>query len=395
MAHIFLELVALFSIGSVAYSYAIYPFVLTCVAGITQTIRDARYVLGKHERRSAGDGNLPHVAVVISAFNEERHIRSRIENLLALDYPSHLLEVYIGSDGSTDRTNEILASIEGPHVHIFAFEENRGKSSVLNDLADRTSSQILIFSDANTYFDRQALRRLVTHFDDALVGAVSGELRLKGSDGDNQDSLYWRLEQYLKFFEARIGGLLGANGAIYAIRRSLWQPLATDTICDDFCIAMNVAASGYKLVYEPTAWAEEDTPDAIEEEYKRRVRIGIGNFQSLIRHPEYFFGTSAGTRFTYLSHKILRWIAPHLLIVGLLVSCTLAINSTSWRIAVVVQIGCYLGAWATYQASRSGHSLPGPLRILAFLFALNWALLVASFRYATGRYRGAWGRTNR
>ena len=395
MVHTVLAIVVLISIGFVVYSYALYPLVLTCVAGFVQVARDARYIFKKHERRIADDVELPRVAVVISAFNEERHIGARVENLLELDYPANLMKIYIGSDGSTDRTNEIMAAIHDERVCMFPFERNRGKASVLNDLVERTEAPILVFSDANTDFDRQALRRLVAHFADAGVGAVSGELRLASSGGDNQDSLYWRIEQYLKFFEARIGGLLGANGAIYAIRRVLWKPLAADTICDDFCVAMSVAATGHRLVYEPTAWANEDTPNAIGEEYKRRVRIGIGNFQALMRHPEYLGNTSAGTVFAYVSHKVLRWIAPHLLVLALVASCILAMDSASWRAFAIVQMGGYLGAWLLYRASGRGFSLPRVLRVPTFLFALNWAFLVASFRYATGRYNGSWRRTHR
>ena len=393
--HLALVLIALVSIGAVVYSYVLYPFVLAAVAGWVQTVRDARYVLGKRDRRVLREAELPLVAVVISAYNEERHIGPRIENLLALDYPADRLKILIGSDGSRDRTGEIMAGFNDPRLQACVFEHNRGKASVLNDLVSRADAPIIAFSDANTYFERQALRRLVTHFADARVGAVSGELRLKGAAGDNQDSLYWRVEQFLKFFEARIGGLLGANGAIYAIRRELWQPLASDTICDDFCVAMSVAATGHRLVYEPAAWAEEDTPDAIGEEYKRRVRIGIGNFQALVRHPEYLSRTSAGTRFAYVSHKVLRWIAPHLLVLGLAASLWLAHASWGWRIFAGLQIVGYVGAAALYGVSSRGGQLPGLLRIPAFLFALNWAFLIASYRYATGRYSGSWRRTAR
>ena len=393
--HLALVLIALVSIGAVVYSYVLYPFVLAAVAGWVQTVRDARYVLGKRDRRVLREAELPLVAVVISAYNEERHIGPRIENLLALDYPADRLKILIGSDGSRDRTGEIMAGFNDPRLQACVFEQNRGKASVLNDLVSRTDAPIIAFSDANTYFERQALRRLVAHFADARVGAVSGELRLKGAAGDNQDSLYWRVEQFLKFFEARIGGLLGANGAIYAIRRELWQPLASDTICDDFCVAMSVAATGHRLVYEPAAWAEEDTPDAIGEEYKRRVRIGIGNFQALVRHPEYLSRTSAGTRFAYVSHKVLRWIAPHLLVLGLAASLWLAHASWGWRIFAGLQIVGYVGAAALYGVSSRGGQLPGLLRIPAFLFALNWAFLIASYRYATGRYSGSWRRTAR
>ncbi len=389
------EILALVCIGAVLYSYALYPLLLALVASAAQGLRDAKYVLAKRDRRTESDAALPEIGIVISAFNEERHIRQRIDNLLALDYPPHLLHAYIGSDGSRDATGAILAAQTDPRIHAFVFEKNRGKATVLNDLVQRGSEPILVFSDANTFFDRLALRRLVAHFSESGVGGVSGELRLIGVAGDNQDSLYWRVEQFLKFFEARINGLLGANGAIYAIRRSLWKPLAPDTICDDFCVAMNVSAARHRLVYEPAAWAEEEAPAGIGDEYQRRVRIGIGNFQALIRHPEYVWRTSVGTCFSYLSHKVLRWVAPHLLIVGLLVSLLLGMNSAAWLTFALLQLGAYAAAAGLYALSRRGRVLQPALRIPAFLFALNWAFLVASIRYATGQYSGSWKRTSR
>ena len=395
MASTVLVVVALLSIGAVVYSYAVYPFVLAAVAAVAQTLRDAAYVLRKRERRTRGDAELPKVAIVIAAFNEERHIAQRIDNLLALDYPPELVRAYIGSDGSRDKTGEILQACTDTRIQALVFEQNRGKANVLNDLVGRVEEPIVVFSDANTFFDKGALRRLVAHFSDPRVGAVSGELRLIGSGGDNQDSLYWRIEQFLKFFEARINGLLGANGAIYAIRRSLWRPLRPDTICDDFCVAMNVAAARHRLVYEPAAWAEEESPLEIKDEYQRRVRIGIGNLQALVRHPEYLWGTSAGTAFAYVSHKVLRWIAPHLLILGLLASLALALQSQAWLIAALVQITTYVGAALLYALSKRGMRLPSILRIAAFLFALNWAFLVASKRYALGQFSGSWRRTSR
>ncbi|WP_313928511.1 glycosyltransferase family 2 protein [Pseudoxanthomonas sp.] len=383
-------------LGAVIYSYVIYPVLLFVISGFAQGICDIRYVLGKRERRSPSDSGLPAVAVVISAYNEERHIRARIDNLLALDYPRELLHVYVGSDGSCDRTAEILAGFNQTAVRAYIFTENRGKASVLNDLVAHTCEPILLFSDANTLFARDAVRRLVAHFCVSDVGAVSGELRLLRSSGDNQDSLYWRVEQILKFFEARIGGLLGANGAIYAIRREFWVPLATDTICDDFCVAMSVAAAGQRLVYEPNAWAEEDTPDAISEEFHRRVRIGIGNFQALFRHPEYLFCTPVATRFSYVSHKVLRWIAPHLLIVALSASLIMAsLQSHPWLLLASLQIVVYSGAALLYATSLGGVRLPSLFRILSFLFALNLAFLLASWRYVSGNYRGSWKRTRR
>ncbi|RZL03738.1 MAG: glycosyltransferase family 2 protein [Rubrivivax sp.] len=391
-----LEWVVAGCLGLVAYSYVFYPVVLAVVAMVAQFGRDAHYVMSKRDRRVSDRARmLPPVAVIISAYNEQMHLRRRIDNLLALNYPPELLRCYIGSDGSDDNTASILAACKDPRIQACVYETNRGKASVLNDLVEQARAPILVFSDANTFFHPDALLVLVKHFDQPEVGGVSGELRLKGSGGDNQDSLYWRLEQFLKFFEGRIGGLLGANGAIYAIRRRLWQPLPADTICDDFCVAMTVSASGHRLVYEPAAWAEEDTPQAIAEEYNRRLRIGIGNFQALVRHPEYITRTSLGTSFAYLSHKVLRWTAPHLLLLGLAASCLLAVESTAWVGWTFLQLLAYGSAAVLYQLTQRQVELPSLLRIVAFLFALNWAFLVASWRFARGNYRGSWRRTER
>ncbi len=406
MVDLLLSIIAIGGVVAVIYSYALYPFVLFLVGACSQGLRDVAFVFRKSERRleaqraAAGtEPDWPPVAIVISAYNEERHIVSRIENLLALDYPADRLRAYIGSDGSRDRTAELMGRFAGePRLVALPFEQNRGKASVLNDLVSRTTEPIVVFSDANTYFERGALKKLVSRFDDPKVGGVTGELRLLGNaGGDNQDSLYWRLEQFLKFFEARIGALLGANGAIYAIRRALWQPIRPDTICDDFVIAMNVSAGGHRLVYEPKAWAEEDTPEEIGEEVKRRIRIGIGNFQALVRHPQYLTRTSAATAFAYVSHKVLRWTAPHLLLLALAASVALAAQtgSSGWALYALGQALAYLAAWAGWQMSSRGVKLPTLVKLAAFLFALNWAFLIASWRYATGRYAGSWGRTSR
>jgi cellulose synthase/poly-beta-1,6-N-acetylglucosamine synthase-like glycosyltransferase len=158
---------------------------------------------------------------------------------------------------------------------------------------------------------------------------------------------------------------------------------------------MNVAATRATLRYEPRAWAEEDTPERIDEEFKRRVRIGIGNFQALMRHPEYLLRTSLATRFAYLSHKVLRWIAPHLLIASLLASCLLARDSAGWGWAAAAQALSYAGAAALWRATHRGRKLPRLFTLAAFLFALNWAFLVASWRYLRGSYGGAWQRSSR
>lgn len=370
----------------VVYAHVGFPVLLALVLRLLRTPVPAP--------RPQGDGDLPAVACVISAFNEERHVEARIRNLLTQDYPADKLRVYIGSDGSDDATPRLIQAQAGPRVHAFAFPRNRGKASVLNDLVAAASEPIVVFSDANTEFRPDAVRRLVAHFADARVGGVSGELRLLDATGDNQDSVYWRIEQFLKRGEARLGALLGANGGIYAIRRALYQPLAPDTIVDDFCVAMNVSAAGWRLAYEPQAVALEDTPADISDEYRRRVRIGIGNYQAFFRHPEYLLRTSWATRVCYLSHKVLRWFTPHLLLLALLSSAWLAPRHGLYLALMLLQLGGYGGLLVANRLRRSLR-LPRPLSLLLFFFALNWAFVVAFWRYLTGQYAGNWRRTLR
>jgi cellulose synthase/poly-beta-1,6-N-acetylglucosamine synthase-like glycosyltransferase len=220
-------------------------------------------------------------------------------------------------------------------------------------------------------------------------------LRLLDSEGHNQDSLYWRIEQALKFFEGRVGGLLGANGAIYAIRRELWPALRPDTIVDDFCIGMAVPVAGRRLIYDPSAWAQEDTPDDLQEEYHRRLRIGVGNFQALFRHPEYLTQTAWATRFAYLSHKVIRWITPHLVLLALILSLLLAMDDPAWQAFAATQVLAYGVTGALYWHSTRGGHVPRAMRLPAFFFALNWAFLRSSWRYARGGQAGSWRRTAR
>jgi len=168
---IWLEGVALGCVALVVYSYALYPFVLALLAGSVQLVRDARYVLGKRDRRmQQAPQDWPSVAVVISAYNEQLHLQGRIDNLLALDYPPSLLRCYIGSDGSSDATASILQACTDARIQAHVFEHNRGKASVLNDLVARTTEAVLVFSDANTFFHADALKRLVKHFDHPRCG---------------------------------------------------------------------------------------------------------------------------------------------------------------------------------------------------------------------------------
>lgn len=369
----------------VGYSYVLYPL---CLAAMVRLLPSPP----RHHADSTGAR--PAVACIVAAFNEERHIPARIANVLAQSYEPEKLTLYVGSDGSRDGTGQLIAARQGVRVKAFVFDKNRGKASVLNDLVAASREPILVFSDANTMFETDAVARLVERFDDAAVGAVCGELQLLDANGSNQDSAYWRIERFLKRSEAQLGGLLGANGAIYAVRREAYRPIAHDTIIDDFCIAMTAAANGWKLVYEQRAVAIEETPDDIAGEYGRRVRIGIGNYQAFFRHPEYLTATNWATRFAYVSHKVLRWFTPHLMVVALAASALLSAEAPLYRLLLLLQLAVY-GAAALVWYFNCERRLPRIVAMVYLLLTLNWAFLVAFGRYVTGRYSGSWRTTER
>ena len=369
------------SIGLVLYSYLLYP-ALMAMLGRASSLPPLNPV------------QWPSVAVVVAAYNEERHIDLRIQNFLQLDYEAENLRLYVGSDGSSDRTVELASAHESPRVRVYPFAERRGKASVLNDLLAAVKEEIVVFTDANTQFDAAAVRALVRHFSDPDVGAVSGELKLgEPLQGDNRDGSYWRIETLIKKGESRIGGLLGANGGIYAIRREYYQSIPPDTIVDDFTVVMNISTSGHRTVFEPEAVAYEEVPEGIDAEFRRRIRIGIGNYQAFFRYPEYWLRSSWVRRFTYFSHKILRWFTPQLLIVALLASLLLSRQAPYGVIFMAQVFGYFLLGLGLFVRTRI--ALPSLFAMPLFVFALNVAFLKGFWRYLSGNYSGQWRRTER
>ena len=370
----------------VAYAYAVYPMLILQIARNSKSLDISPHAVATAE--------LPSVTVIVSAFNEELHIAARIQNLLEQDYPTDRMTILIGSDGSSDRTVEIAQKLVDARLTILAFETNRGKASVLNDCVAHTNSQVLVFTDANTVFKPDTVRELVVAIDDKTAAAC-GELILKAPEqGHNVDHGYWSIERRLKAAESSIGGLIGANGGVYAIRRDCFQPLRPDTIIDDFVIAMNIGVAGKGLRYVPAAIAYEDTPGDILDEYHRRVRIGIGNYQALFRHSQYLLAAPLALRFTYLSHKVLRWLTPHFLVIALICSVVLMKGSTFYGIATVLQLVGYTVTLILF-VTRNYVPWPSILMSAMFFAVLNWAFLVGFKRFLLADYRGSWRRTER
>lgn len=375
------------SILLITYSYLVYPVLLATLAklwGKKNTCKDISNI-----------SEWPEVAVVIAAYNEEQDIKQRVENLLSQDYPAEKITYFIGSDGSTDNTNQILRQFTDSRLQAQLFETNRGKASVLNDLIQLVTQPIVVFSDANTHFEPDAIKRLVAHFDDNKVGAVCGELNLfNPGDNNNQDSTYWLYEQFLKEKEGQLDALLGANGAIYAIKTHLYTPIPINTVVDDFLIVMNVAKHKHKIIYDKLALAHEEIAPSIAEEGKRRIRIGTGNYQAFTR-LYWALNPFIGWRFfSYLSHKVLRWFTPHFMVVAFM-SNVILLGNTFYNAVLLIQILAYYLAYWGQKVSEQGRSIPAFIALLTFFVSMNYALLQGFYRFAFKNIQGTWQRTSR
>ena len=368
----------------VVYTYAAYPAVLWVLT---------RRREGPLPPQGLEDRALPTVSVLIVAHNEERFIRERIENLLALDYPADKLELAVASDGSRDRTDDIVR--EYANVRLFAYEKNAGKAAALDATVPKLNGDIAVLSDANTMMEGRALRYLARWFGDPEVGVVCGKLVLTDpATGLNVDSMYWQYETFLKRREGKLGALLGANGAIYAIRRSLFPGIHPSTIVDDFVIPLVARIrSGCRIIYDEAAVAYEETPPDLGMEFRRRTRIGAGDFQSLAFVGRLLDPRKGWIAFTFVSHKLLRWLCPFFLIAIAGASVLLA-DRTFYALALVAQIALY--GLALLGRYLSHGSAAGRLMRLTTMFAtMNAALLVGFFRWAMGSQRAAWDRTVR
>jgi cellulose synthase/poly-beta-1,6-N-acetylglucosamine synthase-like glycosyltransferase len=379
----------------VLHTYLFYPLLLVALAAIRGAVADLRYVAGTSDRRQAAEPlSLPSVSVVVAAWNEADVIGSKVQNSLALDYPKEKLEVVVGSDGSDDGTDQIVAACTDDRIRLAGSTQRTGKVGVLNRTIPTASGEIVVLSDANTMFDRHAIRKLVRHFRNPRVGAVCGRLRLYNPKAsDYEESAYWVYESFLKLHEGKRGAVMGANGGIYAIRKNLFTPLPPNTICDDFVIAMRCLQRGYDVIYDPEALAIEETTEDYAKERMRRVRIAAGNFQSLglvgdLLHPRHGFAA-----FAFFSHKLLRWLVPFLLAFAFLANLSL-LQRPFYQATFAAQVLFYWLAVIGYAVR-----LPGPIGKLAsvarYFVEMNVGMAQGFVRYLRRTQKVTWQRTAR
>jgi cellulose synthase/poly-beta-1,6-N-acetylglucosamine synthase-like glycosyltransferase len=333
---------------------------------------------------------VPRVCLFITAHNEATVIAAKLRNALAVDYPADLLEVVVASDGSSDETNEIVMGF-APRVRLLAFPQRRGKIAAIIDGVRSVTSDVIVFSDANTFLDRSAIRALVGNFSDPQVGAASGDVVLIGERAAlaQSEDLYYRYERWIQHAESEIGSMIGADGALYAIRRELFTAPARDTILDDMAIPMAVIRSGYRVVFEPAARAYEPGSDTALEEFARKSRVVAGAMQFMRRRDSAVPLRTPQVMFSFLSHKALRWLSPVFASSAFLAALILAGSSSGYAAAALVQAIVFAGGIAGCVPALRRVSAVG----MAHYFCLVQAAAAVGFvRGLTGRQSVLWRR---
>ncbi len=378
----FAEIIFWICVAATAYTYMLYPILLWI----------ANLVRRRPETYGVPD-EWPMVSVIISAYNEEGVLSDRLSNLTSIDYPNGKVEILIGSDGSTDGTNEILRQTESDLIKPVVFSDRRGKVAVLNDLVGRSRGEILVFSDANTEYTPMTIKELVKPFSDQAVGAVCGELVLKTdarTAGGLGEGLYWGYENVLKRFESNVRTTLGANGAVYALRKSQYRDLpVTKAIMDDLLIPLNAVKNGFRIHFAPEAVATERQSSSVSGEFRRKARNAALDFNSIsefasLLHPRFGF-VSIGL----WSHKILRWFVPFFLIGMAISSLLLAVESQMFQGIVAFELAFVILAGLGYLFERGGGRL-GMAGLPYYFLSMNLALLVGFLRWLRGSQTSTW-----
>lgn len=384
-------------LGATAYTYLVYPLLLGGAAWLCRRPSERRSQAGGEP---AANDCCPTVTMVISAYNEQEVLPEKIANCLALEYPPDKLRFLIGSDGSTDATGQILAAIDDPRFVTVCQRQRAGKVRMLNRLLELATGQIVVFSDANTMYQPDALRQLVGGFRADAVGVVIGKLELTAPpaapDACRTEGLYWRYENRLKHWESRWQAVPTITGAIFAIRRALFEPLPEQAVTEDQVLGMRIMARGHRSVFVAEARAAERV-SSWQGEWKRRIRISAGNFQSLLLVPRILSPARGRIWFTFVSHKLLRWLVPFFLVA--ILAANLGLTSRG------LYAGTLLCQGAFYAAGLLGAVLSGlgsvtqrrlAARILSvprYFLVMNGAILAGWLRFVLRRQRVTWAKS--
>ncbi|MDF7821631.1 glycosyltransferase family 2 protein [Runella sp. MFBS21] len=392
-----IELLFILGLALVVYTYLGYGIVVWVMIAIK----------GRRKPYYSED-YLPEVTLAVPAYNELSCLPDKIQNSLAQEYPKDKIRFLFVTEGSNDGSEQWIEEHYKGVVEVLGGSERRGKVAAMNNAMQYVHTPIVIFTDANTHLNRLAVRNIVRHFSDPQVGAVAGEKRIQTADSESAagagEGLYWKYESQLKRWDAELHTIVGAAGELFALRTELYEPVETDTILDDFIISLRIAGRGYRVAYEPEAYALEAPSYSILDEQKRKIRIAAGGFQSIVRLKHLLNPFQYGVlTFEYVSHRVFRWaVAPLCLPLIFLTNAWLAwksypptdVISYGWAVMFLLQCLFYGAAWVGYQLEQ--RQLRWKLLFVPFYFTfMNVCALAGLVRYLRGKQSGAWEKVRR
>jgi cellulose synthase/poly-beta-1,6-N-acetylglucosamine synthase-like glycosyltransferase len=376
---IFFSIILFIAISGIVYVYFGYVGIL--------------YIVSKLKNKPVEKEDItPAVTIIITAYNEEKDIAKKIENTLRLDYPKNLLEIMVASDGSSDRTNDIVLSYADQGVILNCLKERKGKSSAQNDSVKKARGEIILFSDATTNYRNDALKKIVRNFADKSVGCVGGELhyinKKENSVGEG-GGIYWRYEQNLKKLESSLGSLIGVSGCMYAVSKSLYSDIEPDAI-SDFVIAMHIVKSKHRVIYEPEAICEEYTEDNLKAEFRMRTRVANRSYRGLFSRKEMLNPFKYGFfSIQLISHKLLRYSVAFMML-SAFASNLFLIHILPFFILQTAQVMFYILALIGFIRQINNKNKKTIFFIPFYFCLLNFACLLAWKKFWKGKKDILW-----
>jgi cellulose synthase/poly-beta-1,6-N-acetylglucosamine synthase-like glycosyltransferase len=378
-----------FAVGALFYTYVGYPILLTILAH------------GKkgNEVRYTEDDEWPVVSILIAFHNESEVLGEKITNLDLLDYPSGKLEILMGSDASDDGSDQLVHNWSSKHAHVgfHRFEKRTGKIPIINHLAEMARGEVLVISDANVLANPDALHQMIRHFKNSEIGLVDSNMTHLGivKRGISvQEHSYISREMRMKHHESLVwGSMMGPSGGFYAVRKSLFQPVPPKFLVDDFYINMKVLTSGKKSMHESGALVFEDISSSIYEEFRRKIRISAGNFQNLSRFIKVLSRPGTAVAFTFLSHKVLRWLGP--LFIGMAFISNVFLTSVwLYRSTFIMQLVLFSIPIIDLLLRKFNIHVV-ILRFVTHFYNMNLALLIGFGWFLKGVHSNVWEPTRR
>ena len=342
----------------------------------------------------------PDITLLVTAYNEGKYIKEKILNSLALTYPPGKLKFLFITDGSDDKTPEIVKGF--PEIQHLHQPERRGKLAAVQRAMPFVTTPVVVFTDANTMVNKNAMESIARHYKQKSVGAVAGEKRIRKQEKDNAagagEGMYWKYESMLKKWDSELKTVVGAAGELFSMRTALFEPVPPDTLIEDFYMSLRIAQEGYKVVYEPEAFAEEGPSASMKEELKRKIRIATGGIQAIVRlGPLLNIFKYGMLSFQYISHRVLRWtLAPLALPVCFISNMMIVLLAPAplYQVALLLQVAFYILAFAGYFLAKK------QIKITAFFvpyyfFMMNYAVYVGFLRYLKGSQNVVWEKAKR